>query len=103
MFDKHQHSLKPEQEGVYFMFIDLNFTCTYQCKPGLLSVSVDNKLTCRVDLPEIADSTPVSKKCWTVTHIDQEKLLTQMTVPENGLQNWKLELDSSGFGMFLVG
>lgn len=99
-FDEDQHSLKLLREGTYFMYIDLNLTCTYNCAPGLLSVRVDNKLTCEVELP--ADSTHVSKKCWTVSQIDEQKLLTQMTVPKKGLQNWKLELSGSGLGIFLV-
>ncbi|KAI3352936.1 hypothetical protein L3Q82_019509, partial [Scortum barcoo] len=99
-FDKNQNSLKPVRVGTYFMYIELNFTCTFNCSEGLLIVHVDNKLTCEVKLP--ADSTSVSKKCWTVSQIDGQRLLTQMTLPKEGLENWKLELTGSGFGMFLV-
>lgn len=102
LFNPEQQSLKPERSGMYFMYIDLNFTCTYTCGAGLLSVSVGSKLTCEVELPVSNSSTPVSKKCWAVTQMDGEKLFTQMTVPEKGLQHWKLTLETSGFGMFLV-
>ncbi|XP_040892661.1 uncharacterized protein LOC121180994 [Toxotes jaculatrix] len=102
VFDPEQHSLKPEQAGAYFMYVDLNLTCTYRCEAGLLSVHVGNKLTCEVQLPAVSDSTPVTRKCWTVSKLDGEKLFTQMTVPEDGLQYWKLELNGSGLGMFLV-
>ncbi|XP_040002475.1 uncharacterized protein LOC120800437 [Xiphias gladius] len=102
LFNPEQQSLKPERSGMYFMYIDLNFTCTYTCEAGLLSVSVGSKLTCEVELPVSNSSTPVSKKCWAVTQMDGEKLFTQMTVPEKGLQHWKLTLETSGFGMFLV-
>ncbi|XP_044046890.1 uncharacterized protein LOC122873789 [Siniperca chuatsi] len=102
LFDSEQNSLKPKRVGTYFIYINLNLTCTYNCSAGLLSVSVDDKLTCEVELPDVVDSTPVSRKCWTVSWINGERLLTQMTVPEAGLQNWKLELSSSRFGMFLV-
>lgn len=100
-FDQLQNSLQPLQEGSYFMYIDLNLTCTYNCSAGILTVQVGDKLTCKVTLPSAANSKPVSKKCWTVKWINKEKLCTQMTVTE-GVQNWKLELNSSGLGMFLV-
>ncbi|XP_022611385.1 uncharacterized protein LOC111229361 [Seriola dumerili] len=102
VFDKIHQSLKPERAGVYFMYIELNFTCTFQCNPGLIRVDVGDKLSCDVNLPAVANSTPVSKKCWTVSKLlDSPKLITQMTVPK-GLQHWKLELTGSGLGMFLV-
>ncbi|XP_056264276.1 uncharacterized protein LOC130189488 [Pseudoliparis swirei] len=102
VFDAEQHSLKAERAGTYFMYIDLNLTCTYRCSAGLLSVRVSDQLTCEVQLPEVTDSTPVSRKCWTVSRLEGHKLLTQMTVPKEGLENWRLELSGSGFGMFLV-
>ncbi|KAE8300802.1 hypothetical protein D5F01_LYC00949 [Larimichthys crocea] len=101
VFDKEQNSLQPLQEGSYFMYIDLNLTCTYDCGAGLLTVQVGNHLTCEVTLPKAANSKPVSKKCWTVSWINKEKLFTQMTVTD-GVQNWRLELNSSRLGMFLV-
>lgn len=102
LFDEEQYTLKARQAGNYFMYIDLNFTCTYTCKAGLLRVHVGDKLTCDVELPEMADETPVSRKCWTVRKLEEDKLVTQMTVPENGLPYWKLELRGSRLGMFLV-
>ncbi|XP_026159287.1 uncharacterized protein LOC113128288 [Mastacembelus armatus] len=100
-FDSKQHTLTPEKVGTYFMYIDLNLTCTYKCNAGLLTLQVGDKMTCEVALPAVADSKPVSKKCWAVSRIDGQKLYTQMTVSE-GLKEWELKLDSSGFGMFLV-
>ncbi|XP_074485238.1 uncharacterized protein LOC141764158 [Sebastes fasciatus] len=102
LFDAEQHLLKAKQFGIYFIYIDLNLTCTGTCDAGLLIVRLDDKLTCEVELPEMADITPVSRKCWTVSRLEGQKLLTQMTVPENGLTDWKLELKGSGLGMFLV-
>lgn len=93
----------PNMTGMYFIYIDLNFTCTYKCNPGLLSVKLDDKLTCEVNLPSVADSTPVTKKCWAVRQLEPQRLFMQMTVPKVGLDNWKLELKGSGLGMFLVG
>lgn len=101
-FDKNQHSLKPVRDGSYFMYIDLNLTCTSpECMPGMLSVRVNDKLTCEVEVP--AETNSVSRKCWTVSWIEgQKKLFTQITVSAGDLKDWKLELSSSGFGMFLV-
>ncbi|XP_020497007.1 uncharacterized protein [Labrus bergylta] len=98
-FDAKQSSLKPLNPGTYFIFINLNLTCTHNCREGVLSVKVADKLTCEVKLP---NSMAVSKKCWTVTQIEDETLNTQMSVPESGLKNWQLELKGSGMGMFLV-
>lgn len=101
-FNPQQDSLKPTQEGHYFMYVNLNLTCVYDCTGGVLSVQVGNELTCDVELPEVANSTPVTKKCWTVSRLKTEGLISQMTIPEKGLKNWSLDLNSSGFGMFLV-
>ncbi|XP_031720732.1 uncharacterized protein LOC116392998 [Anarrhichthys ocellatus] len=102
VFDADQHSLKSKRAGSYFMYVSLNLTCTFTCNAGLLSVRVGDKLTCEMQLPEVADSTLVSRKCWTVSQLEGQTLVAEMTVPKEGLENWKLELSSSGFGMFLV-
>lgn len=102
VFNEEQHSLTPVKAGTYFIYIELNLTCTYTCNKGLLSVRVGDKLTCEVELPDMADTTPVSKKCWMVSQLDGQRLLTQMTVPKEGLENWRLELSGSRLGMFLV-
>ncbi|XP_034438046.1 uncharacterized protein LOC117759762 [Hippoglossus hippoglossus] len=101
-FQFEQHSLKPQQVGIYFMYIELNFTCTFICEPALLSVRVGEELTCNVQLPAVTDHTPVTRKCWTVSQLNGQSLHTEMTVPQGGLQTWKLELKGSGFGMFLM-
>uniref|UniRef100_UPI0037E84603 uncharacterized protein n=1 Tax=Semicossyphus pulcher TaxID=241346 RepID=UPI0037E84603 len=102
MFDQKQNSLTPLKAGTYFLYIDLNITCNHNCSKGVLTVSVDDKLTCEVKLPDLADITPVTRKCWTVMRLDGQKLFTQMTVPKAGLKNWQLELKGSGIGMFHV-
>lgn len=100
VFDSKQHSLKPVQNGTYFMYVELNLTCTYKCNAGVLTVKVGNELTCKVELP--AGTSPVSRKCWTVAPLNNQGLLTQMTVPQEGFKDWKLELEGSGFGIFLI-
>lgn len=99
-FNQAQHSLKPHQNGTYFMYLDLHFSCTFKCKPGVVTVSVRDELTCKVELPE--NSTSVSRKCWTVQRLQSKGLLAQMTVPKEGMDYWKLELQGSGFGIFLI-
>lgn len=99
-FDADQKSLMPKKAGTYFIYIDLSLTCTHKCNTGHLRVQVD-KLTCQMELPTLANSTVVSKRCWTVSQFDDQKLLAQMTVSK-GLENWKLVLSSSGMGIFLI-
>lgn len=101
-FDLEHNSLQPKRAGVYFIYVNLNLTCTHQghCSSGRLTVQVGNKLTCEVDLR--SEEAPVTRKCWTVSHVNKQKLLAQMTVPKTELTNWKLELKGSGLGMFLV-
>ncbi|XP_039860764.1 uncharacterized protein LOC120717034 [Simochromis diagramma] len=99
VFDPERHSLTPVQDGAYFMYVELNFTCTSICNAGVLTVKVGDELTCKVELPE--GILPVSRKCWTVAQLKNQGMLTQMTV-QKGLEDWKLELQSSGFGIFLI-
>ncbi|XP_042341577.1 uncharacterized protein LOC121942441 [Plectropomus leopardus] len=104
VFDQEQHSLMPVREGTYFIYVELNLTCTSTCNAGVLSIRVADdmadKLTCEVDLP--AHTRHVSRKCWTVSQLDGQKLIAQLSVPNEGLQNWKLEMSGSGLGMFHV-
>lgn len=102
VFEPIQDSLRPRQEGHYFMYINLNLTCVHICKSGVLRVQVGDKLTCELELPEVADSVTVTKKCWTVSRLEEQGLITQMTTPNAGMENWRLDLNNSGFGMFLV-
>lgn len=83
------------------MYVELNLTCTFKCNAGVLTVKVGDELTCKVELP--AGTSPVSRKCWTVAQLtNNQGLLTQMTVPQEGFKDWKLELEGSGFGIFLI-
>ncbi|XP_051941029.1 uncharacterized protein LOC127613814 isoform X1 [Hippocampus zosterae] len=100
-FDSKQHSLWPRHAGIYFIYLNLNLTCTYNCNAGLLSVRVGDALSCQVELR--AEPLPQSKNCWTVGWLDgNTRLLTHMSIPKEGLQDWKLELTGSNLGMFLV-
>lgn len=99
-FVESQHSLMPKKTGTYFIYISVNLACIHKCGPGTVSFKVGDKLTCDVELT--ADRTSVSKKCWNVSPLTAEGLVTQMIVPKEGLENWKLILPGSGLGMFLI-
>ncbi|XP_061588060.1 uncharacterized protein LOC133452616 [Cololabis saira] len=99
-FNPNQHSLRPKQAGTYFIYISVNVSCSFKCKAGKLRLIVSDKLSCDVDLT--ANTASVSKKCWTVTRLNGEGLITSTIVPKEGLKDWKLELPGSQFGMFLV-
>lgn len=101
-YDSMKHSLKPMNEGFYFIYIQVTVSCTHKCKAGVLKLDVLEKLTCSVELTADVEKSPVSKKCWTVSQLRGEELITHMTVPKNGLTNWSLDLNNSHFGMFLV-
>ncbi|KAF3687392.1 hypothetical protein EXN66_Car003064 [Channa argus] len=102
-FNSELHSLEPLQVGTYFVYIYVNLTCTFQCNAGVLTMRLGDRFTCEVELP--AGSTSVSRKCWTVSRMESQGLVTHMTVSKSkaDMQYWKLELNSSGLGMFLVG
>ncbi|XP_017281114.1 uncharacterized protein LOC108241475 [Kryptolebias marmoratus] len=98
-FDDVQQSLSPRQMGTYFIYIEVNLTCTSTCSAGEIKLKVGSKLTCDVELP--AHERSVTKKCWTVSQLDTEGLVTRMVTSGN-LENWKLEMTGSGLGMFLI-
>lgn len=101
-FNEVQSSLLPKKEGTYFMYIQLNFTCNKTCNKGVLTVTFGDELTCEVKLPHKNDSTSETKKCWTVSQVKKQRLNSQMTIKEGKLENWSLDLNTSGVGMFLV-
>ncbi|XP_041640476.1 uncharacterized protein LOC121508051 [Cheilinus undulatus] len=100
LFDEDQSSLLPRKPGTYFIYIELNLTCTHICNAGVFTVSFGDKLTCEVNLPVLSNLTVVEKKCWTVAQMEGQRLNARMTIPQTGLNNWYLQ--DSGVGMFLV-
>lgn len=101
-YDPSKRSLTPSKKGIYFMYIQVTVNCNHKCQAGVLKLEVNDKLTCHVELTDDVEKTPVSQKCWTVTPLDSEDLITQMTVPKTTLENWSLDQDRSGLGVFLV-
>ncbi|KAL1005447.1 hypothetical protein UPYG_G00059260 [Umbra pygmaea] len=110
-YDNKQHTLRLKQDGYYFLYLDLNFTCTGKCLNVTLTINVTNNnknmLTCKVDLPKWSPGqmNTVTHKCWTVKQLtSNSKLLSHMEVStdtEKAL--WKLEHSNSAMGVFLVG
>ncbi|CAG5928911.1 unnamed protein product, partial [Menidia menidia] len=96
----HQNSLQPKKKGVYFVYLTLSVSCTHECNAGLLRMTVDDILTCDVELE--ANKTSASKTCWTVSGLQGQRLSAQMRVLNDKLGNWKLVLKDSSLGIFLV-
>ncbi|XP_026110185.1 uncharacterized protein LOC113083128 [Carassius auratus] len=107
-YDIKQNVLNIKEKGSYFLYVQLNFTCTGQCTSGKFTVSFYNKhnseeLSCTVSLPEWKKETPHSQTCWRVaTFPESESRLMAKSWIEGTLNNWKLVMNDSGFGMFLV-
>lgn len=102
-FNEDHSSLTPQREGNYFVYVNVNLTCVHKCSAGLLRLDVGGKMSCELRLPDKTDTAPVSKQCWTVQRLGTEGLQTDMTVFSEGqLGDWMLELETSGWGMFLV-
>lgn len=103
-FKQDHSSLTPLIEGNYFLFVKVNVTCVdRRCAAGRLRLDVGEQLSCELLLPVKSDKVPVSKQCWTVQRLSSKGLQTTMTVfSEEPLDNWRLERDTSGLGMFLV-
>lgn len=105
-FDSNHHALTMLEDGTYFLYIELNVTCTSSCSKGSLSVTFEdgqgNKpLSCSLHLKTPETSV---KKCWTVIpHLpSKSRLMARMHATVSALDGWKLELNHSGFGLFLV-
>ncbi|XP_024265500.1 uncharacterized protein LOC112241687 [Oncorhynchus tshawytscha] len=109
-YNLQQHTLQTKQDGFYFLYLDLQLTCTAKCGRGILVVQLashgDEKLTCQVELPEWSESNPVTtvtRKCWKVTRLDSKsRLMGRMVVPKAQDTFWKLDGNGSGMGVFLV-
>lgn len=103
-YDKRQSVLKVAARGSYFLYVQLNFSCVHICPPARFTLKFEDQqplLTCSVSLPN--GTRPVSHTCWSVVTLSENhsRLLarTEFTDASN---NWKLELNDSGFGMFRV-
>lgn len=106
-FDQKQNVLNVNESGSYFLYVQLTFSCTGICPSDQFTVSFYNQrnsveLTCTVSLPKWSEETPISKTCWRVVTFpeDGNRLVAKSQFKET--LDWKLEMNDSGFGMFLV-
>lgn len=104
-YDTNHHALKMLHEGTYFLYTQLNLSCIGPCATGSLTVTFEDSrqkelLSCSLHLTHPG---PSVRKCWAVIpHVQKgHRLMAHMytNVPPQG---WKLDLNHSGFGMFLV-
>ncbi|XP_062865670.1 uncharacterized protein LOC134328509 [Trichomycterus rosablanca] len=107
-YDSKQATVTVNQEGTYFLYVQLTLNCKHHCDNGSLGVNFESEreeklLTCDLDLPE-TPSTPVTKKCWTVIPrlAKGSRLHARMDTRKREWKSWTIDLNQSGFGMFLV-
>ncbi|XP_059902412.1 uncharacterized protein LOC132453522 [Gadus macrocephalus] len=103
-FNPDHHSIRTTRDGHYFIYIELKLTCsTQECDAGRFTVSIGDRLTCNFELPEWKETTPVYRKCWQVTRMDNgTRLVTQMTAQQQ-LNKWRIDVAASEQGIYLVG
>ncbi|XP_026874674.2 uncharacterized protein LOC113582858 [Electrophorus electricus] len=68
-YNTNQEALTVSQQGSYFLYTQLRFTCVHKCNSTTLTVTFQDQfavkhLSCTVKLPENFE--PVMNKCWTV-------------------------------------
>ncbi|XP_036413451.1 uncharacterized protein LOC118798189 [Colossoma macropomum] len=106
-YDPDHRALTVKREGSYFLYTQLKLSCVYQCENGSLTLTFESQgnseqLSCTVKLPA-NHSDDVVQKCWTVIpHLEQKSRLLARISSNKSLKNWQLDLNSSGFGIFLV-
>ncbi|ROL54825.1 hypothetical protein DPX16_23277 [Anabarilius grahami] len=107
-YDENQKVLNVKESGSYFLYVQLSLSCKGICQPGQFTVSFYNllnrkELTCTVSLPDGNGNEPVRRTCWrVVTFPENGNRLMAKSEIQGKLDNWTLEMNDSGFGMFLV-
>lgn len=95
------------KDGPYFLYTQLNLTCIGVCSNGSVSITFyDEKselLSCELDL-STPPYIPMVKKCYTVIPrlTNGTRITAKMQNKLESVDGWKLDLNHSGFGMFLV-
>ncbi|XP_072513259.1 uncharacterized protein [Salminus brasiliensis] len=104
-YNPTQRMLTVKHEGSYFLYVQLNLSCIFQCSNEVLTITFEDhnrveQLSCTMEL--LGNQTAV-KKCWTVIpHLEKNSRLLAKIHSNKELKNRRLEVNSSGFGMFLV-
>ncbi|KAG7491268.1 hypothetical protein MATL_G00001290 [Megalops atlanticus] len=110
-FRNYENALEVQRTGSYFLYTNLQLTCTAGCSGGVVTVRFlateeaeagqqKEALRCRVELAQ-GSLAPHSRQCFGVVQLKSADKLSAHMELEGELRHWKLELDS-GFGIFLV-
>lgn len=103
-YNSLHHALTLLEEGTYFLYTELKLSCVGPCATGFLSVTFEDQLrqhlTCSLHLTHPG---PLEKKCWVVIpNLPKGHRLMARMHADVLPQGWQLDLNHSGFGMFLV-
>lgn len=105
-YNSNHHALTMKQEGTYFLYTQLQLSCTGICGNGSLSITFEGEqtrelLSCSVQMKSHKTSV---NKCWTVVpHIPaKSRLMARMHTSFPPGTSLSLDPDHSGFGVFLV-
>lgn len=113
-FKQVQETLTVKEKGSYFLYVTLTFSCTHVCEPAQFDVIFPKDtslsswwLTCSVHLSQAEgrENATVSKTCWDVVTFPENESRVwakATTYFKNKEHNWKLELNQSGLGIFLI-
>ncbi|CAM4457667.1 hypothetical protein PO909_016441 [Leuciscus waleckii] len=107
-YDKSQKALDVTYSGSYFLYVQLSLSCRAVCSPGQFTVSFYNRqnskeLSCTVKLQEVNGTEPIRQTCWrVVTFPDHGDRLMAKSEIQGSLDDWSLEVNDSGFGIFRV-
>ncbi|KAM9454987.1 uncharacterized protein Hap1MRO34_020761 [Clarias gariepinus] len=99
--------LTVRKDGPYFLYTQLNLTCIGVCTNGSVIITFyDEKselLSCELDL-STPPYKPIVKNCYTVIPrlTNGTRITAKMQTELESVDGWKLDLNHSGFGMFLV-
>ncbi|XP_017538744.1 uncharacterized protein LOC108411610 [Pygocentrus nattereri] len=106
-YNSNHGMLRVEREGGYFLYTQLNLSCVHQCNNASLTLTFlsedkNEQLSCTVKL-SATHWDPVVRKCWNVIpHLEKKTQLLARITSDTDLNSWQLDLNSSGFGIFLV-
>lgn len=107
-FLKTQHSLWPQAEGSYLLYLDLVLRCRHlepqDC--GAIDVAMLVKRgghNCDKSLLECrASASQRRAKCWDVVQMGSQCSLVVWMEVRGDAKSWELDMEHSGMGMFLV-
>ncbi|KAJ8254083.1 hypothetical protein COCON_G00206950 [Conger conger] len=101
-FSDVQHTLQPQAEGSYLLYLDLVLLCRDPpCSAinGTVVVKSEREqlLECQFSAPQRR-----TEKCWQVVRVDKAHRLVAVMSVRGATDKWELDTEKSGMGMFLV-